>query len=453
MKSQKKSGNPILNFFSSVKLAIFLFIILAITSIVGTIIPQGESLQFYLERYGPNLFNIIRWLHLDNTYHSWWYLTLLGLFSINLLVCISRRLPYTLELVRRDNLNVDDAKLKKMPQRALWNLNPGLDETRQKRLVDLFSKIVGGRRRERELEGGGRLFLVEKGKWSYWGLYGLHFSLLIIFAGAIIGNIFGFGGGVMIAEGEAVDHIYSRADNSPIPLGFSVRCDKFVVQFYDNGAPKLFKSDLTIIEDGKEVLKKEILVNAPLTYKGIRFYQSSYQAIPSVKMKLVRSDGKEKVLTIPAYKKISLPEEHLELGIMQFIPNIHGVPAIRLWVGNPKGGSQAFWVLKGRDGEFKNEGQIYKVILDSVQNRYMTGLQVKKDPGVPLVYLGCLGLILGIFVAFWVPHRRWWLMIKPKESATEVILAGQTNKNKAGFRKEFEELKAKVNEIIGEKRS
>ena len=453
MKSQKKSGNPILNFFSSVKLAIVLFITLAITSIIGTVIPQGESLQFYLERYGPNLFNIIRWLHLDNTYHSWWYLALLGLFSINLLVCISRRLPYTIELVKRDNLDVDRAKLKKMPHRASWHINPGLDEALRSRLIHLFSKFVGGKRRERELEDGSRLFLVEKGKWSYWGLYGLHFSLLLIFAGAIVGNIFGFGGNVMIAEGESVDHIFDSSHDNKIPLGFSVRCDKFVVEFYDNGAPKLFRSDLTIIENGKEVLKKEILVNSPLSYKGVRFYQSSYQAIPTVDMKLIRSDGKERALSIPTYRKIALPEEHLELGIMQFIPNIHGVPAIRLWIGNPDGGSETFWVLKGRDAEFKNEGHIYKIVLEGIENRYMTGLQVKKDPGVPLVYLGCLGLILGIFVAFWVPHRRWWLMISPLKGSTEVILAGQTNKNKAGFRKEFEELKNKLDDLIGEKKS
>ena len=450
MKSQKKTGNPILNFFSSVKLAIVLFIIIAITSIIGTIIPQGESLQYYLERYGPNFFNFIQWFHLHDTYHSWWFLTLLGLFSLNLLVCISRRLPYTMDLVRRDNLDVDYDKLKRMPFKAFWTINPGIDQERRKGLLDTFLRLVRGRKRQKTMEDGSDLYLVEKGKWSYWGLYGLHFSLLIIFAGAIIGNITGFGGSLMIAEGESIDHIFSQKDNQPIPLGFSIRCDKFTVDFYDTGAPKLFKSDVTVIENGKEVLQKEILVNSPLSYKGVRFYQASYQAIPIVQLNLMRSDGKSRELTLPAYKKITIPEEHLELGIMQFMPEAHGVPAIRLWVGNPRGGSQTFWVLKGRDGEFKNEGIIYKVNLKDIKNTYMTGLQVKKDPGVPLVYLGCLGLILGIFVVFWVPHRRWWLMIRPNGKATEVILAGQTNKNKTGFRREFEDIKKKFDDVIGE---
>ncbi|OCC14571.1 Cytochrome c-type biogenesis protein Ccs1/ResB [Dissulfuribacter thermophilus] len=451
MKSQKKSDNPILNFFSSVKLAVVIFIILAIASIVGTIIPQGESLHFYLDRYGPNLFNLIRWLHLDDTYHSWWYLALLGLFSLNLLVCISRRLPYTLELIRRDSSNVDADKLLRMPFKASWSLSRSLDDSKQGALLNTFSKIAGRIKKERSLEDGSRVYLVEKGKWSYWGLYGLHFSLLIIFLGAIIGNFFGFGGSIMIAEGESTDHIYRRGDGTPIPLGFTIRCDKFDVQFYDNGAPKLFRSDLTVIENGKEVLKKEVLVNSPLTYKGVRFYQSSYQAIPTVKLKLSRSDGGSKDLSIPAYKKIPLPEEGLEIGIMQYIPNVHGVPAIRLWVGTPNGGSQVIWVLKGRDGEFNNQKVLYRVSLEGIKNNFMTGLQVKKDPGVPLVYLGCIGLILGIFIAFWVPHKRLWLMIRPKGKATEVIVAGQINKNKTGFKKEFEELKTQISASLGEK--
>jgi len=448
MKRQKKTGNPVLNLFSSVKLAVTLFIVLAVTSIVGTLIPQGENLQFYLEHYGPNFFSIIQSLSLYDTYHSWWYVSLLVLFSLNLLVCISRRLPYVLEFMRRDSLDVTEDRLLRIPLKASWTLNPGLDEEKKGTLLKTFLRLAGRRKRERILEDGSKVYLVEKGKWSYWGFYGLHFSLLIIFVGTIVGNIFGFGGNIMLTEGDSTDHIYAKG-NTLIPLGFTVRCNKFEVKFYDNGAPKLFKSDLTIIDGGKEILRKEVLVNSPLTYKGVRFYQASYQAIPAVRMVLIPPNGKKRRFAFLAYRKIFVPGEDLELGVMQYLPNIHGVPAVRLWVADSKGDSQVIWLLKGRTEKFRLDNTIYKVVLDNIQNRYMTGLQVKKDPGVPLIYLGCLGLIFGIFIAFWVPHRRLWLLVKPDGEKTKVLIAGQSNKNKDGFKKEFQRLTKDIQAVIG----
>ena len=448
--STGKTENPIWKFFSSVKLAVILFIILAVTSIIGTVLPQGESLQFYLERYGPGVFKLIRGLHLYDTYHSWWYTSLLVLFSVNLTVCISRRLPFTLKLYRRDNLDVDAGRLLRMPFRERWILNPGIAPDAEAELQNRFARHVRGRVRTRDISGDGKVFLSEKGKWSYWGLYGLHSSLLIIFVGALAGTFWGFGGSLMLAEGESADHVVSRELEKKIPLGFSIRCDKFTVQFYDTGAPKEFRSDVTVIDDGREVLHKKLRVNSPLVYKGIRFYQSSYQAIPDITVNLVSSDGRQHSMTMPAYRKVAWPEAGLEMGVMRYVPNIHGSPAIRLWIGSSAGGAQAVWVLRDRQGEYNDGRNLYRISLAGIKEKYMTGLQVKKDPGVPLVWLGCAGLILGIFVAFWVPHRRMWLYVGRKENGTEVILAGQSNKNKIAFGKHFDALRASISEHLGE---
>ncbi len=455
MKAQKKSENSILNFLSSVKLAITIFIVLAVTSIIGTLIPQGESLQFYLERYGPNLFNIIKLLHLNDTYHSWWYLSLLGLFSLNLLVCISRRLPYTIELLKRDSLKVEPNKLERMPLKAKWTINSLIDKEREGSIVNALERMAGRVKRKRSISMEGEnasstLYLIEKGKLSYLGLYVLHFSLLIIFIGAIIGNYFGFGGSIMIGEGETADFIYRTGDNHRIPLGFSVRCDDFDIQFYDTGAPKLFKSHVTIIENDKEVMSHEILVNSPLTYKGVRFYQASYQPIPIITLKVTGSNGWEKEFSMPTFKKVPVDKEGFEMGIMRYLPKVHGVPAVRLWIGAADDDiePQAIWILKGRDSEFTLKDREYRVSLENIENKYLTGLQVKKDPGVPLVYLGCLGLIVGIMVVFWMPHKKIWLLIERKNGVTDVLLAGQTNKNKGGFKKGFEEVRGAIEGVI-----
>ncbi|NOR05408.1 MAG: hypothetical protein GQ575_03780, partial [Deltaproteobacteria bacterium] len=141
--SSTYQDTSIWRFFSSVRLAVFLLIALAITSIVGTVIPQGESLQFYLETYGPSFFRIIKVLNLNDTYHSWWYLILLGLFSTNLVVCTLRRLPFTLKLCRRDNLSVDSGRLLKMPFKKDWEIKEELDNDSTQSIISAFKKVVG----------------------------------------------------------------------------------------------------------------------------------------------------------------------------------------------------------------------------------------------------------------------------------------------------------------------
>ncbi len=451
--NQSSHGNPFVNFFSSIKLAVFLLIALAATSVIGTVIPQGESFQFYLERYGPGMYKLIRTLHLYDTYHSWWYVTLLSLFALNLTVCIGRRLPFTLNLVRRDSLGLGPDKLRRMRINHQWKLGKPLAEVKGE-LLPLLKEVLGGAR-EREQEGG-VLLLKESGKWSYWGIYLLHASIVIIMLGALVGSFWGKKGNIVLMEGDSTDHFISRGGvgkpGSRVPLGFEVKCERFVVQFYDNGAPKEFRSDLVIYEDGKKVKEKDIRVNDPLEYKGFTFYQSSYQGIPEVLLKFVISDGQEINVSIPAYEQRLLKGVGVAYGIMQFMPQIHGVPAAKIWFGQFRGTPpQAFWLVKGHDREIKIGDKIVKVSMVDAKQKYMTGLQVKKDPGVWIVWVGCLGLILGFIVVFWIPHRRTWIWIGEEEGKGVVILAGQANKGKLAFEETVKELNLRIDTALRER--
>ncbi len=453
-KNAHAESNIVVRFFSSVKLAIFLFIILALTSIIGTVLPQGESLQFYLENYGPFYFKIIRTFHLYDTYHAWWYLALMGLFSINLIVCTIKRLPYTLRLYRRDYLNLSKDDLLRRPLKAKWEkslkTNPA---SLKEKIINTFSKIAGSTKAKHDVDGG-ELYLVDKGRWSYWGVYLIHISILVIFIGAIFGTFTGFKGRVMLLEGESTDHAIqmdTHGNIKKIPLGFVLKCDKFKVDFYPNGAPKLFKSDLTVFENGKEKLRKSIVVNSPLTYKGITFYQSTYQSVPELKIRIVSSDGEQKVINLSAFDKGLWPEKNLLIGIIKYLPNVHGAPAARVFVGNPSGNDgDAVWLLKGHDREVRFGKNTYRISLISAKEKFMTGLQVKKDPGVWIVWLGCALMVIGFGIVFWVGHKRLWLWVGQNGEKLQVILAGQTNKNKVAFEKEFEKIKSEIDKRIGE---
>jgi len=447
-KKSKSGANPVWQFFSSVRLAIFLLIILAVTSIIGTVIPQGESLQYYLDNYGPGMFKVIKLLKLDDTYHSWWYLTLLGLFSLNLIICTLNRLPFTLKLFRRDYIDVTADYLRRVTFRREWNFKPSGNTDLASTIVERFRSVAGSLR-EKKLDDGATVYMAETGKWSYWGLYGLHISILIIFAGAVYGSLAGFKGRMMLLEGEMSDYAVAASDPSEkIPLGFFIRCDRFFVDFYDTGAPKEFRSDLTIIDNGKEVMKKSILVNDPLTYHGVTFYQSSYQSIPEVSVKVSAASGAARTMVIPAFQRVSWPEAGLTMGLMKFLPNVHGVPAARIWIGDAAGRADALWLFQGGVKDINAAGKPYRVELLTATERYMTGLQVKKDPGVWVVWLGCTGLIAGFAIVFWVGHRRMWLYIDP--NGRSVLLGGQANKNRLQFEKDFDALAEAIDKVTGE---
>ncbi|NPA49666.1 MAG: cytochrome c biogenesis protein ResB [Thermodesulfobacteria bacterium] len=432
--------NPVMRFLSSIKLAIFLLLSLAATSIIGTILPQGQPLPFYFQRYGETLGQIIKFLHLYDTYHSWWYVTLLALFSVNLTLCSLKRLPFSLELFRRDPLAVDPEKLTRMPVSKELKLKAPFKEL-EARVEELLSKKLG--RLEKAAFEDGVLFLKDRFRWSYFSVYVVHFSILIIIAGAIIGAVWGFRGEVNLLEGESTDQVLVRGKkHRSIPLGFTIRCDKFYIDFYPNGMPKEYRSDVTILEDGKEVLKGVIRVNDPLTYKGITFYQSSYNTFAKVKIRILKGPW-QKELEIEPFNQATWEEGKIRVGLLDF-QQAHGLPAARIWLAEEGEPPLAFWVLKGHPRRIELKSGPIIVTLEDAKPVYATGLQVKKDPGVPVVWLGFSLLILGIFAALFFAHQRYWVAVMPGEKNTRVILAGFSPKARQKVKQTIEELAEEI---------
>ncbi|MDP2757512.1 MAG: cytochrome c biogenesis protein ResB, partial [Desulfurivibrionaceae bacterium] len=95
----KKTENMVWRFFASVRLALFSLLILATTSIIGTLIPQKNPPEFYIENFGQRTAQFFQMLDVPNMYNSWWFTSLLLLFSINLNVCTIDRLPNVWKMV------------------------------------------------------------------------------------------------------------------------------------------------------------------------------------------------------------------------------------------------------------------------------------------------------------------------------------------------------------------
>ena len=436
----KKSKNSFWEFFASVKLALFCFFTLAFASILGTIIPQNKEPGFYIQQYGDTAAEIFRLLNVPDMYSSWWFVSLLGLFSINLIVCSLDRLPTVWKMVVMDNLATKVNRLEKMSPRVLF----GTEQPKQDVVarVEETLKGAGWKPSQGDRESGTLLF-AQKTPWVRFGVYIVHLSILVIFAGAIIGGVFGENGSIMAREKAIFSNYFDRYTSERVPLGFEIRVDDFSLTYYDTGTPKEFRSDLTVFEGGREVLQKSIVVNDPLDYKGYTFYQASYQANDDYWLTIQNQNtGEREVFLARPGVELKWPEAGLTFGIINLMqPDRLGRYRLKIWFSDGKGEPSVFWLDGEKVVSVERPDTAYAFKSEQV---FSTGLQIAKDPGVWPVYIGCIMMLLGLVVAFFLSHKRIWVYIYEEENKTKILVAGSSNKNKAGFENMFDTLVEKL---------
>lgn len=434
-------NNPLIKTFSSVDFALFIISTITITSIAGTIIQQGESLQFYAQRYGGRPAVILELLDITNMYSSYWFQGLFILFCLNLVVCTWIRLPGVLAMIRKDNLAITTTKIAKDPESEVLTSKVSYDVSNlpiiSAALAPLSLKNTKG-------PGQETILLHEKGAWSRIGAYLVHASILLIIVGALIGKYLGYDAFVMVAEGTSESSVHERGGgHREIPLGFEVFCHNFKTDYYPNGTPKEYRSDLTVIESEKKVVDKTITVNDPLKYKGVTFFQSSYQPIEN-EYKLVATKTDSSDTTKPIKKTLYLNPfseyESEDLGvsfkILATASDGHGHGPYKLQV--TEGDSSLTRVLEDHEPiSIKKNNIVYTL---SLAQRFATGLKVVKDPGVWIVYIGCGLMLLGLYVSFFMSHVRIWILYQQENDGSRITLCGKTNKNNM----KLEQLREKI---------
>jgi len=449
----KKNDSPVTvmwDFFCSLKLTIVTLILLAITSIIGTVIQQGKTPQEYIQLYGEKAYRIFEKLDFFDMYHSWWFVSLLGIFAMNLICCSINRFPRVMKIVKEPNLAPDDPFY-----RSLSNVDElvvaGTVEEVEAKVTKVVSGAFAAPVVNRE-EGKVHCF-AQKAAYARFGVYVTHLSIIIILVGAIIGVQFGYKAYVNVAEGTSVDKVWPRGGNNPIPLGFSVRCDDFTVSYYPgSNRPKDFTSDLVILENGQEILSKTIEVNDPLSYKGITFYQSSYGPAgdPVFKFKVQqRATGETVEVTGREKEHIAIPggASLVPLAFTDSFRNFGPAAQVSVDKGDHQHGTP-FIVMQNYPSFDAQRGGDYIISLLEVNQSFYTGLQVAKDPGVWVVWLGCAMLVLGSMVAFFLSHRRLWVTLRPVGDKVGVMVGGNAHRNQPAFALWFDEFKAKMKDEL-----
>jgi cytochrome c biogenesis protein len=449
MTDEKRAPSPmdrVWDFFISVKLAIITLIILAVASIFGTIVEQNQPMEKYRKVYEDWAIALMDRLNLFDMYHSWWFLLLLVLFTVNLTCCTIDRFPRMWKVVRNPRTKLDENLEKTLSLADRWKKKGAIPDWAAKYSEALSSVFA----KPRVTEEGGEVHLyAESGVASRFGVYVTHLSIIIIFIGAIAGNVLGFKGYVNIPEGESVSQVPVRGGNRMQDLGFTVRCNSFRVETYPSGQPKAYISDLSVIEGGREVLrKKDVIVNDPLQYRGIWFYQSSYgqSGGTTAQMSVSRPDGS------PVGNLALAPNEPVRIDGYGTVRGVNydqnfqgGGPALQVVVEKPGKPEASFWVYQGRPDLDRQRKDTLVFAFAGLNSKLFTGLQVAKDPGVNVVWLGCTLMVVGIIMAFFLSHQRVWIRLSPSQDGrVEVVLAGSASRNRLAFEKKFERIQSGV---------
>jgi cytochrome c biogenesis protein len=437
-------------FFESVKLAIILFILLALTSILGTLIPQGRSAAEYAARYG-GLSGLFIKLQLTRLYHSPWFLALLFMFAFNTVVCTLVRLGPKLRRAFRPSLAADEKTLQAMRTKGRARIAKPLNEASER-----VRAALAARHYRLKLSGTGpRLTgLAQKRRGGLFGSDTVHLGLLIILAGGVISGFTSHRSDLALRVGQTAEVAHAA---------FQVRLDNFETEYYAQGEVKDWKSTLTVVENGASVLTRVVEVNHPLTYKGFSFYQTSYgwdwdDPRLEIQVKKPADPAYLKDLSLRVGEKVAVDDpDFTHVAVRRFVPDFvigegNQVETRSFQPNNPaalievfKGDEKVYsgWTFaKYPDfGEGHKVGQAsFSFILKDFEAPQYSVLEAAKDPGALFIWIGCVVMTVGFILAFYWHPREVRIVLEESQGKTEAVLGGVAAKGREAFQAEFESL-------------
>ncbi len=432
--SHKRQGTSIIGeiraFLISARTTLALLFLLAGASVLGTVVPQDVGLSRLEQAYSPFFYRLVVILELHQVFRSWWFVTLTGLLAANLLGCLVHRLPGILAAWSPGSRRSAFA----------WRTSDSRSAEEVKALIaEAVGSVMGRAPVETSRTYGVRLVWI-KHRVYLLGFPAIHISIIFVLVGALLGLLYGLKGHVVIREGQSEAEVRLTPSGRVWKLPFEIAVDRFILKRYPSGEPREFRSDVRLIEDGREVLKAGIRVNHPVTHRGISLYQSDYDVtgIRGVKLAVKGPDEKNRDFVVQPGTAGQVPGTDYRVQLMRLEPGSSGTsPSLIVGIEAPNAQTEETRLYMGATEGVKL-GDLQLVFLD-YEPEYATGLQVTYDPGNKVVYVGFCLLIVGFFLTLFTNHRRVAVEIVGSGGETRVQVFGLSRRTGKEFRSQVEE--------------
>ena len=407
---------------ADLRFAIFILLLISFCSIAGTIIEQDQPLEVYKINYpliNP-IFGFLSWdriiqFGLDHVYKTWWFVTLIILFGFSLTLCsFLQQLP-TLKIARRCQFFRTTSPFYRLKVSTILNNFS-------------FNKIIARIKDEQY-----SVFQQRNMIYCYKGLVGriapiiVHFSMILILLGTIVGSLFGFKAQEIVPKTENF-HIQNIVNNGPSTIipKTSARVNDFWITYTKTKTISQFYSDISILnQQGNEIKRKTISVNYPLVSDGVYYYQTDWNLLglrfqnstnQIIEYPLINVFGNQEKVWLTWIANNNIAQE----GVIAIISNLEGYCSIYNNTGQFLGNLEL--------NESVNLTQP-TTLLEIISS---TGLQIKTDPGIPLIYSGFLFLMLSSLMSY-ITYSQIWMVQKNRQ----IFIGGNTNRAVFDFELEF----------------
>ena len=437
---------------SSIKTGVVLIILVVIFSAAGTVILQRPTTDpdDVQRAYSPAMLRFLDVTGLTDVFHTRWFIGLMILVSCSIIAASVQRFPNAWRFFARPYKSPDQSFRRVLPTQAQI---PVADEEQALSAAERAFRHMG-LKAERIVRPDSFSLFSERNRISEMAVYIVHASLLLIFFGFIVDSLYGWRGFLMLSPGTASNQIQMK-DGALRTIPFSIRCDGTGEETYADGSPKRWWSKLAVVDGGREISRKEIVVNDPLVYQGLRFYQASYGRTGKLDQLILNATSVNGATPTPQEISLSMNQTvaldaDTSLQLVEFIPDFVVQdgrvyarskdivnPAVHMIVTSKKANTSVNVWLPGIPGVDENASSPYTFDPKDLKTGIYTGLQVSHEPGQFAVWAGVVLMALGLTFVFYVVHMRFWVVPVHMDGRTVLWIGGTANRNRDAFELKF----------------
>lgn len=437
-------------FLISMRTGLIAILVLGVLTLIGTLVMQAtpeaaSDPEVFRQWYeaGPRLkyggwAPVLSALGLYDVFGTWYFRALFAFLAVSILACSANRAPRLWRTATRPRVAMSEAFFSHAPLRAALDLPVDAEAAAQRVRAGLRAKRL--RAVEQPGKDGELHLYADRFRWGPFGTVVAHLSFVIILAGFVVSASMGFRDEQFIAPIDVVTEVGHGT-------GLSVLAHSFHDDYYEDGSPKDYVSDIELFRDGVPLARQNIRVNEPLIHDDVWFHQSFFGVGADV---VVREGGTQVFGETVALGwrsndgtrsigQFALPGKGISVYVVQAASGqvLADLPA----------GSIALEIQ--REGQASPEVRVLDpgasveaagLTWTFERNRQYTGITVKRDPGSNVVWAGTILLILGSTMVFFLPHRRLWVRVRPLGDGTSRVLLGAALKRDPGMEPAFEEL-------------